>query len=245
MAPLTRATRTTGNMHFPRTNVVRAILAAGALAGGAGVVANTQQAVELPTPVLSLSTLTMATRDSVAVIIVYSNRCSAGGFCPSQWRVAATAGDEKLGHTRKTLRDTMRVAKPVCPATLAVKAAVIADLVRATGETISSRAASASLPIVCRAQTAAEKAELDSFPSANRKIMLGTNWMFRTLNNVKDSVYTVQDKPGEISVPLGYTMGPLCILKRNRYTGRVDVEGPDPALRCEAVRKAFESARDS
>lgn len=231
-------------MTFTRANVVRAILAAGVVAGGAGVAAHTQQAVELPTPVLSVSTLTMATRDSVAVVIVYSNRCSVDGFCPSQWRVAATAGDEKLGHVRQTLRDTMRVAKPVCPAALTVNVAVIADYVRATGVTVSSRAASRALPIVCRAKTVAEVAADDSFPPANRKIVLATNWMFRT-DNAKDSVYTVQNKPGEIQVPLGYTMGPVCWLKRNRFTGRVEVEGADPLLQCEAVRKAFESQRDS
>lgn len=195
-------------------------LATGLAAGSAALAS--QPALVLPTPVVSLSSATLANRDSVAVVVAYTKRCAANGTCPTRWRVASVAGELSQAVVRTGLRDTLRVMKPICPGVLTVKSAVIADFVSAQGVQ-SSKTGAGSLVVPCRALTVIEKASLDSYPLANVRIVVPGN--------------------PRVEIAVGEKLGALCWIGRNRYTGKVIVMMADPLDRCEQARKAFEAER--
>lgn len=207
----------------------------------------------LPPPVVSLSTLTprsaVVARDSVDVVVAWTKRCDAGG-CPTRYRVAI-AGEflTTVARIHTGLRDTLRVPKPVCPITLTVRAAVIAD----RGAS-SSAAGAAKLAIRCRAPNVVERAHADSFPKGNHRITLCSKYGHKmspaeqararafNLSRAKtpqdsgrvmneweairlgpDSVYTPQTHGDSVSVRLGYQY-PIAFLVKNRYTGKVRAE---------------------
>lgn len=242
-----------------RSKVAGTLLAASVVAGGVFLASNEDTQPHslmtlaedtlprLPNPAVFISTLTLPSKDSVGMLVGWTRRCTAQNVCPVQWRLAwRIEQDSATARVRTGLKDTIRIAKSVCPVVYNFNVAVVADP-STQGDTTTARSSHTIVGMLgtpCRQPTAAElaerAAEADSFPKSGRRIRLATNWM-RSASNPNDSILT-QQTYGEdgIVVPLGYTMGPLCILKRNRYNGNVWVDHADPLAKCEAVRLQYE-----
>jgi len=139
--------------------------------------------VVFPTPITSVSALTVAATDSAAVIVRYTRRCvSVAGVnvCPALFDVRLE-GNYGIGYaqlsrrTRSQLADTIRFQRPLCPDTLRVRGEV-----SAIGQINSARSRTGfSLwqVVRCSNMTAAEKLEaaamVDSFPQGSRRITTG------------------------------------------------------------------------
>lgn len=154
-------------------------------AGGAWAMA----AVSIfPAPIVSVSTVTLPSPDSVAVAIRWTRKClfvAGKTVCPTTMDVmgqaqhGGTAGSIQWLSRRSRLggADTIRMAKPVCPDTVTFLGSVAAE---ALGVIERSNRATARIAIRCRVRRASDitngAAFVDSFPKPNRRITFGSYW---------------------------------------------------------------------
>lgn len=197
-----------------------ALCATGLTIGGAAVRAATAPA--LPTPVVWASTLTLPNRDSVALLVNWTNQCNADKQCPTQWQLITTTTPwDTITHFRITNHDTIAIAKPFCPMTFVSQSRVTAQ-----GSNIESKAGNTSVTIQCRPKTAAEIAFADTFPAANWTMVA-----FRHDSSGIVHIFPKDSADGNIGQVLE-----VCYLAKNRYTLHWEVPGPDPEGKCAAVR---------
>lgn len=165
-----------------RQTVAAMLTATGLLVGG--VVASN---VLFPKPVVSASTLTLRSTDSIGAVIVWTKRCS-GAACPTQWFLDvqrktdggySTEAERVLSRTR----DTVRIAKSVCADTgkLVPDTLLISVLAMGKDSAEQSNVATTKLAVRCRPLRSIERvqiaAELDTFPKANRRMVAG-DWSY-------------------------------------------------------------------
>lgn len=168
-------------------------------AGVAAIIAATSIAVSASfgPPVTSTSTLTLPSRDSVGVVVVYTSRCTTADAlarrmkgdslaCPNAWDVVSLVGVDtvKFTRARATLRDTVRLARLVCPAVGVFTARV---LPRSQGTVIDKPGVS-RIALPCRPPNAAEIAFADSFPQANILHVLRSQWARKFTQAAQDSL---------------------------------------------------------
>lgn len=171
-----------------------------------------------------------------------------------------------------TLRDTLRFERPLCPDSVRVRVEVAARAYgsadrSATGVSLWQRI-QCSDPTP--AEIVILDAYADSFPQANRRIAI-TPWAHKLPKEQRDvnlqmllrasrsaadsakhrSAYAAADRAGDsVYIPQSRDTGyahvgfeqRLCLLGRNRYTGRVVLIDGDVAT-CEPARVAFENER--
>lgn len=190
---------------------MRARVVVGVAALALAGTAATRAAVSAPVVALSTCTLRPATRarDTVCVVAAWTKPAGAVAY-----RVAArsTWTGAATGYRTTGQRDTLRVPRVVCYVRDTVVVAVQAET--ATGVT-DARTARLALP--CRAPSIAEAAMVDTFG-------------LRLL---------VRDTAGSATLTLDTNSTQrICVMRRNRFTGRVSVV--DGGAACETARAAVQ-----
>lgn len=170
------------------------------------------------------------------------------------------------------LRDTLRIERPLCPDSVRVRVEVAARMYggaerSATGVSLWQRIR-CSPPTA--AELVVLQAYADSFPDANRHIAL-TDWAYKLPKEERDvnlqellrasrtaadsakhrAAYAAAEQSADsVRIPqgrdsgtafVGFSQG-LCLIGRNRYTGRVVLIDGD-AVACEPARLRVESER--
>jgi len=141
----------------------------------------------LPPPVVSASTLTVASRDSVGLVVAWNRRC-AGAVCPTAWDVSvterktATTSMVDLAFRRVTtrLRDTIRLERAACPLTQPVSVAPDTAIVtvRAVVNDASRRSDPGmyKVPLRCVSLTGNERTQAlalaDSYPATGSRTVV-------------------------------------------------------------------------
>ena len=148
-------------------------------------------------PTVSVSSLTLKSTDSVGLVINWTKRCIGFTTCPKSWDVTVTRKspdgyNQESRRLRTNLKDTVRVAKPVCwDATKPLWSDTMLIGVRAvaSGVVERSNAGTAKLAVRCRRSTPAEIAEgvalADTFPKENRRLAIG-DWAYKIAKGERD-----------------------------------------------------------
>lgn len=262
-------------MRSPRYWAIGMLSAIGLTVGGAAAMVILPRV--LPPPIVAVSSLTLQSPDTIGLVMVWTKRCMllAPATCPTRWSVevvskggtgVATVAEGVLSR----LRDTLRYARPTCPAWDTVLVRVRALSV---GSVEFSNPGAAKLGVRCRPITAAETREntavRDTFPDGNRRVTTG-DWGYkspmadlqqqrtiklRASKTAADSARTRREfvtdstAPDSLRNPTADTVTVyrsyhtfLCLLGRNRYTGHIVILDGDEAA-CERPRAQWESTR--
>ncbi len=188
-------------------------------------------------------------------------------------QTASGYSDPRRGRT-SILRDTVIVDRPICPDSLRVVVYVAARSRGAIERSNigSSRPLSIRCRAITRDEQLADAALRDTFPDDGLVITTASEWWhkqskderdvalletlrqartardsttaiaeWRALDKLPDSIRVVPK--GDTVAIVGYS-NDMCLLARNRYTGRVEILSGDPT-RCETARVKFDAKRSS